>query len=298
MASRTPTYLLVCLKRFVYSKAFPVSSAFCNPDTVSGRLLPWHLRFVGYFVGTAFRLLPFLMPAFTKAIPMARSGSVTARTRFLDDSVRSAVADGAKQLLILGAGFDTRPERLRDILAGVRVFEVDLPSAQAAKRAALQRAGLADDWGSVFVPVDFSNADWPDKIRQAGCELGSVRTHVLWEGVIYYLTEDAVVATLRALRKPGVSLSFDMIDKDGASGEVATDPAARAMTRHVRSVGEPVRFGVDFERIRDWAAAHGWGVTDALCGAEEVCARFYPDPEAGNEPYSFHGMASMRSTSS
>lgn len=290
------TYLIVCLQRFVDAQAFPSSSAFLNPDALSGRLLPRHLRLVGFCLGTLFRLLPILRRLFTKVLPTTKAGSMTARTHFLDESVRLAVADGAQQLVILGAGFDTRPARLRQILGNVRLFEVDLPSTQAAKRAVLQRAGLADEWGSVFVPVDFRNAGWMEALRQAGCKLGSTRTHVLWEGCIYYLTDQAVAATLRAFRKPGVSLSFDLFSKDvGINSE---DNGVRSMSRYVRSIGEPVLFGINFDGLRDWASEHGWDVTDGLLRPEDITDRFFPDLEADHEPYSYHGMVSMRPASS
>lgn len=193
-----PTYLILSKMRYMHSLMFPKTSAYWNPDAMAGQLLPWHERLEACILGTVFRLFPFMRLIYTKWRRTSRPGGMTARTRFLDESIRSAVADGAKQLVILGAGLDTRPGRMRDILEGVRVFEVDLPDSQAVKRAALQRAGMADDWGAEFVPVDFRDANWQETLREAGCNLEDVRTHVLWEGVIYYLTEEGIAATTRS----------------------------------------------------------------------------------------------------
>lgn len=286
------TFQMVCKLRFVHSKAFPKTSDYRSPDALSGRLLPWHQRLTGSCRGTLFRLFPSYLRSYLGKRPTADGTSMTARTRFLDESVRSAMADGAKQLIILGAGLDTRPGRLRDVLKCVRVFEVDLPNTQAAKRAALHRAGLSNDWGSTFVPVDFNNDNWPDALREAGCVLGNVRTHVLWEGCMYYLPEEAVKATLRALRKPGVSISFDMFTKD-VLGDTK-DTLALALADFVRAIGEPFLSGIDFKYMEDWAAEQGWEVTDVLRSPEDISARFFPDKKAGLEPFSSHGMASMR----
>src|SRR4029078_1402438 len=56
------------------------------------------------------------------------------RTRFIDEALARAVASGATPVAVLGAGFDSHAYRCRDLLAGVRVFEVDRPVTQALKR--------------------------------------------------------------------------------------------------------------------------------------------------------------------
>jgi methyltransferase (TIGR00027 family) len=71
--------------------------------------------------------------------PGARSSGV-ARTRFIDDAVESAIAGGIDQVVLLGAGFDARAQRLAS-MASVRVFELDRPPTQVAKRAALYARG-------------------------------------------------------------------------------------------------------------------------------------------------------------
>src|SRR5205085_1708347 len=75
------------------------------------------------------------------------------RTSAIDAAVRDAIARGAQQLVILGAGYDGRAWRMKE-LANVRVFEVDHPATQAAKRSHI--AELSPAIGNVtFVPVDF-----------------------------------------------------------------------------------------------------------------------------------------------
>src|SRR6185436_18086463 len=74
--------------------------------------------------------------------PGARTSAI-ARTRFIDDLVRRSVADGIRQIVVLGAGFDTRAHRLPE-LAAAAVFEVDRPDMQAAKRAVLGRLEASD----------------------------------------------------------------------------------------------------------------------------------------------------------
>src|SRR3954452_11864422 len=64
---------------------------------------------------------------------------ITMRTRFFDDYLRQAVADGCGQVVVLGAGLDTRAFRI-DWPAGLRWFEIDLPQVLAFKQTVLEGA--------------------------------------------------------------------------------------------------------------------------------------------------------------
>ncbi len=115
------------------------------------------------------------------------------RTRLIDDFVASAMRDGCTQLLLLGAGYDTRATRLREV-AGASVFEVDHPATQARKRKAL---GAVPE-NVRYVPVDFEG----DSLRGAVIDATfdpSRRTCVVWEGVFSYLTPEAIDLTLADL---------------------------------------------------------------------------------------------------
>lgn len=118
------------------------------------------------------------------------------RTTAIDTAVREALGRGATQLVILGAGYDGRAWRMRE-LAGVRVFEVDRPATQADKRA--RAAELAAPLADVsFVPMDFTRESLPEVLERAGHDRTSP-TCWIWEGVVMYLTRDAVRATLAGI---------------------------------------------------------------------------------------------------
>jgi len=128
------------------------------------------------------------------------------RTSAIDAAVRDAIADGATQLVILGAGYDGRAWRLPE-LAGVKVFEVDHPATQGDKRA--RAAELPPPVGSVtFVPVNFEQDALGDALERAGHDR-SAPTCWIWEGVVMYLTRDAMRGTLAAVARrspPGSTL--------------------------------------------------------------------------------------------
>jgi methyltransferase (TIGR00027 family) len=128
-------------------------------------------------------------------LEMARvmADMIALRTAAIDTAVRDAVAGGATQLVILGAGYDGRAWRMSE-LAGVRVFEVDRPATQGDKRAHV--AELPPPTGIVtFVAIDFEREPLDAALGRAGHDPSSP-TCWIWEGVVMYLTRDAMRATL------------------------------------------------------------------------------------------------------
>ena len=165
------------------------------------------------------------------------------RVAYLDRLVALAVDRlGARQIVILGAGYDTRAARLPR--AGVTYFEVDHPATQAEKRARLaQLDGYPVD-AARYASCDFEREDPIDRLAAAGFDAREPAL-VIWEGVVPYLTEDAVRATATRLAHgldPRTLVAFDFVGKNIVEGRKLNeqDHATRAM---VADVGEPLRFG-------------------------------------------------------
>jgi methyltransferase (TIGR00027 family) len=126
----------------------------------------------------------------------AMADMMALRTTAIDSAVRDAIAGGATQLVILGAGYDGRAWRMPE-LAGVKVFEVDHPATQGDKRAHL--AELPPAIGDVeFVPIDFEKELLGPVLDRAGHSSASP-TCWIWEGVVMYLTREAMRATLAGI---------------------------------------------------------------------------------------------------
>lgn len=128
------------------------------------------------------------------------------RTTAIDAAVRTAVDAGATQLVILGAGYDGRAWRMPE-LTRVKVFEVDHPATQADKKARVAR--LPEPPGVVsFVSIDFERDALDAVLARAGHD-PTAPTCWIWEGVVMYLTRDAMHATLADVSKrsaPGSTL--------------------------------------------------------------------------------------------
>jgi methyltransferase (TIGR00027 family) len=129
----------------------------------------------------------------TLAFARVAADNMALRTATIDAAVRAAVARGAKQVVILGAGLDGRAWRMSE-LANVRVFEVDHPATQAVKRGHLD--ALPPSIATVtFVPVDFERDSLDAALARAGHD-PTRPTCWIWEGVVMYLTRDAMRSTL------------------------------------------------------------------------------------------------------
>ena len=132
------------------------------------------------------------------SLEMARvmADMIALRTAAIDTAVRDAISGGARQLVILGAGYDGRAWRMPE-LAGVKVFEVDHPATQGDKRAHL--AELPPPSGIVsFAPIDFLRDSLGTVLDRAGHDR-TAPTVWIWEGVVMYLTHDVMRATLAAI---------------------------------------------------------------------------------------------------
>jgi methyltransferase (TIGR00027 family) len=182
--------------------------------------------------------------------------SAVARTRAIDDLLVAAIADGIDQLVILGAGYDTRPYRLARVPT---TFEVDHPVTQAAKRAVLG----APPAHVRCVPVDFDRDDLAAAMASAGLEPG-LRTFVVWEGVVAYLAWASVAATLRwaaDVCAVGSELVFTYVHRGLLDGS-ATFPDAGPWVRAVQEAGEPFVLGLDPATLGDELRALGWRLED------------------------------------
>ena len=191
--------------------------------------------------------------------------SVLARHRYIDGAMLAAIDGGARQVVLLGAGYDARPWRFGDALARCTVFEVDHPATAARRR---QRAARLPDTGARQVVVDFAAEDFTVRLADAGFD-PEVPAFFAWEGVSMYLPRESVVGTLKRIARsaaPGSTVALDLlhIDRD------RRHPVERLAITALRALGEPVVFGIPVEHAAALLEEAGLAPTevrqpDALC---------------------------------
>ena len=124
--------------------------------------------------------------------------SFVSRSRFAEDELAIAVADGIEQLVILGAGLETFSHRRPAFAKKLRVVEVDHPSSQAFKRARM--ASLSDDGLDLdYCPIDFERTSLAEGLARSSFDKGRP-SFFWWLGVVPYLTEPALDSTFHFLR--------------------------------------------------------------------------------------------------
>ena len=198
------------------------------------------------------------MLAYPAVRPATKMTFVEHRTEFFDKALLDHM-DKVKQVVILGAGWDTRAYNLPNG-AGVRVFEVDMAETQRVKREALQKASI-DAAHVTFVTADFNKEPWLDSPKRHGFD-PDLRTFFLWEGVVYYLEADAVYATLEAVGSQcasGSAIAFDYFSREMVEGSGGL--VSNLTLMYFRAMGEPLLFGIPTdpparEQITNMLEAH------------------------------------------
>ena len=219
--------------------------------------------------------------------PGARTSGI-ARTRLIDDWVGDAVAARARQVLVLGAGFDSRAWRLT-VMRELPVFEVDHPATSAEKQKRLMEMGATTS-RVTFVPVDFDREHLADALTCAGFQ-PEKRTIVIWEGVTNYLTQRAVDTTLRwvATLQEGSRLIFTYVDADVLDRSGQFSNAARPR-RAVTNAGEPWTFGLQPEELQHHLKGRGLHLIEDL-GANDYRSRTMGKRGAQLNGYEFYHVA-------
>lgn len=250
-----------------------------GPDSLAHHFLPayYETETPAWLSGLSFGLSRFefwLTGRFSNVL----SGPVAylqARTRYLDDLVASR---RPKQLVLLGAGYDTRSYRLAPCLSGeVRCIEVDAPATQASKLRCLDAAGL-DRSRVTFVAVDFTapagEDDWMCRLLASGFD-AQLPSLFIWEGVTYYLPDEAVDATLVRIASTCCSetavamdtFEWDMVQRSGAMMQAG--------------FGEPFLSGTVRGQEAQLATRNGLIMHEPIVRVADMNVRFMPRRASG-----------------
>jgi methyltransferase (TIGR00027 family) len=202
------------------------------------------------------------------------------RSRYVEDELAHVHKAGTTQYLVLGAGLDTFAYR-SPYGRRLRVFEIDHPSTQEWKRARLAEQGIELPCSLTFVPVDFEKDSLADRLRCAGF-MGNAPVFISWLGVTMYLTQDAVMQTLRFVAEScarGSEIVFDFSLPDEALGEVERGARARR-AELVARVGEPWITHFDPASLSKQLTAMGFSQATVI-GAREANQRYFADRSDG-----------------
>lgn len=188
------------------------------------------------------------------------SGYIVARARYIDDYLTRCINDGGiDQLVILGAGYDTRAYRFEELKDGCKVFEVDHPATQMRKKKKIEKifGSLPDH--VVYVSMDFKREELDEKLPEYGYDK-KLQTLFIWEGVTYYLSEEDVNKTLSFIASNsgiGSCVVFDYLLASVIDGTFKTERAEKFKDR-LAKIDEPVTFGIEEETIDTFLSSRGF----------------------------------------
>ena len=218
--------------------------------------------------------------------PGARTSGV-ARTRLIDEAMTASLGAGARQIVLLGAGFDARAYRIPGI-ERARVYEVDHPATLAVKTERLAKLLGRVPAHVRFVAVDFNRQDLDTALAGAGFE-ARTRSFIVWEGVTNYLTDDAVDATLRwaaSAAAPQSRIVFTYVHRGLLDGS-ARFTALGGVAATLRNAAEPWTFGMNPEELPHYLASRGLVLLEDV-GAADYRARYMGAAARAMHGYEFY----------
>ncbi|MBW1743627.1 MAG: SAM-dependent methyltransferase [Deltaproteobacteria bacterium] len=201
--------------------------------------------------------------------------SVNARTKHIDSLLKEALKEGVKQVVILGAGFDSRAYRFKSLSDDVRFFEVDLPATIHEKKKRVRNILGELPKGVVYVPIDF-NRQTLTQVLDEGEYNEEEKTFYIWEGVTMYLREAGVTGTLDFISRhsaPGSSVVFDYVLRRVIEGDGETYKDCTRVMRRMAERGESWIFGLDREEAKVFVNQLGFQVLSDL-GSDELTKRY------------------------
>lgn len=247
-----------------------------NPDTFAARFFGAREREVLLEVKQPI----FVGRNFSDAWPKMEEGQrriflhALVRTRVIDEALAQSVKEGVGQVVILGAGYDSRAYRFRQLLRSTTVFEVDFPPTQEYKKLRVREVLGQAPSNLVFVPIDFNKDDLGTVLGAAGYR-PERKTVFIWEGVTYYIPESSVEATLRFVADHsgmGSIIVFDYEYQRAVNGE-HNDQILKQIYARLANWGEPHVFGMPNDSARGLVAKSGLTIVSDL-GPKELTKRY------------------------
>jgi len=218
---------------------------------------------------------------------------IVGRERYIDDFLKACLDEGFDQIVILGAGFDTRAIRIPGI-EKTRVFEIDQPATQAVKLERLEKVIDPLPAYITYIPADLNSQPLDEVLRSAGYKEQG-KTLFVWQGVIYFLKPEGVDRTLAFIADhsgPGSAVIFDYIYNETLLDK--TQGYGKALARAGKMSGEPYVFGFDHGQVGPYLTQRGFiDVIDMPL--EDLKPKYFTGPNAARTMLTGHvAIASAR----
>jgi len=240
----------------------PESQRICY-DPFAASILPPGFTVIGEHdipPETALELFKGIVPGFHEHF--------LARTRYIDEYLQHFLKNNLEQLVILGAGYDSRPYRFPELNSTIPIFEVDYPATQAYKIERLKEIIETLPPNVNYVSIDFITESLPTKLVEKGYNQ-NLKTLFIWEGVTMYIAAEAVDETLLFISKNesnGSAVIFDFTYADVVEGKSEIFEAKQWFKTASES-DEPLAFGIEQGKIEDFLEERGFCNVNCITNA-------------------------------
>ena len=199
---------------------------------------------------------------------------VIARTTYFDSIVEQALRENIPQIVFLGAGYDSRPYRFKDLIKDTRIFELDIHTTQQHKMKLLHQNNIPIPEQLTFVSINFNTETPEDKLFKAGYKKNQ-KNLFIWEGVTYYLLPKAVDDTLSFIKSTSSVGSTVCFDYSAFWPEMTNAYGVKELVESMRTnnPGEPARFMIERGKIEPFLSDRGYNIIDHLT-AEDMERKF------------------------
>jgi methyltransferase (TIGR00027 family) len=216
---------------------------------------------------------------------------LVARCRYMDDVLEASLEHGLQQLVILGAGYDSRAYRFEQLKHGVKVFEVDHPSTQRVKMDKVRKVLGELPAHVTYVGIDFNTQSLEERLPESGY-VEQLKSLFIWEGVVMYLNEASVSATLNFILQhsgTGSQVVFDYIYSALLDGSVKHGEVSR-MRRARRFSGEGLTYAISEGEAAGFLKGLGFSSATDVTG-EELHERYFSGANASRKVAWGYGIA-------
>ena len=218
------------------------------------------------------------------------NGFLVVRERYIDDVLLRFLGEGLEQLVILGAGYDSRPYRF-DRLGQVKTFEVDYPTTQLDKLKKVQATLGKIPQHVSFVAIDFNTQTLREQLLAARYD-PQLKTLFIWQGVSMYLTGEAVDATLKFVVNysgPGSAIVFDYLYRAVLEG-IQRQSEVVNMRRYRFMTGEGLTFGIPKGEVEAFLMARGFRHVQDV-SADDLKSTYFTGKNAQRSVVGGYGIA-------
>jgi methyltransferase (TIGR00027 family) len=187
------------------------------------------------------------------------NGAIVARIKFIDEYLLDCIEKGFKQVVIIGAGYDTRAYRFPEVKENLKVFEVDHPATQQVKISTIKEIFGTPPDHVIYVPVIFG-VDRLDKNLLENGYNPDLKTLFIVEGLLMYVPPPAVDGLLSFVvdaSGPGSSFVADYFTNSVIAG---TSPLKEALVlrQFVENEGAPLQFGIEEHKVKAFFEDRGF----------------------------------------